>query len=210
MACLKLIVKAVTSKPMKHREANRVTRAQQRIEAQSNEIHTEREAAQEEARRQAALKAKNAETLRKYAEEENERKHLLDLELRRVAACKIRREEEERKASKEWHRHREENRLAERARRLVMSQALEIQRLKENARLDERKYNIQRKIEGRRKEILQVAWSLSQDKDPSEVIFTGWVSVQSNNLAWKRRYFELSKAELKLFSSKVCFTSQTQ
>jgi hypothetical protein len=200
---LKIITRAVGSGPLKDREDPCTTGIQQINEARSNKDHAEHEALQEEAHRQAALKAKKAEVLQRYAEEEIQRKHNLDLELRRIAVCRIRREEEERKASEEWHRRCEERKLGKRIKWLTISQALETQRLKEEARINERMDCVQRRIKGRRKEILLMAQRLSQDKDPFEVVLAGWTSVQSNYSPWKRRYFELSTAELKLFSGSV-------
>jgi chemotaxis protein histidine kinase CheA len=183
-----------------------------RLEAEAEERAVQRE----EAVRQARIKAQHAADAKQAEEEELARRAQLERDLARKAAARAAREEAEREEEERREREREERR-----RRSAERRAEETRRVEEWMREEERKreefarseQELKRSANERREAARVAAAKRRRESrlDGDSVLLSGWVTVQnSESVAWRRRYFQLSDTLLRLYhrqavSGYVCF-----
>jgi hypothetical protein len=164
---------------------------------------------QEEVARQARIKAQRAAEAQQAEEEEWARRAQLEQDLAHKAAARAAREEAERAEEERRGQEREERR-----RRSAEKRAEETRRAEEWLREEERRREEmvraeeelkRRAIEGR--EAARVAAAKRRREshlDADSVLLSGWVTVQnSESIAWRRRYFQLTDAVMRLYHREV-------
>ena len=187
-----------------------------RLAAEEEELAVQ----QEEAVRQARIKERRAAEARQAEEEELARRAQLERDLLRKAAARAAREEAEREEEERREREREERR-----RRSAERRAEEMRRVEEWMREEERKREEFARAEEElkrsaieRREAARVAAAKRRREsrlDSGSVLLSGWVTVQnSESIAWRRRYFQLTDALLRLYhrqtvSGYFCFLRGT-
>jgi hypothetical protein len=159
--------------------------------------------------RQARIKAQREAEAQQADEAEQERRAQLEYDLARKAAVRATREEAER--AEEDRRVRE---LEERRRRSAEKRAEETRRLEEWKREEERKREefarAEEELKRRgteRREAARVAAAKRRREsrlDSDSLLLSGWVTVQtSESVAWRRRYFQLTDAVMRLYHREV-------
>jgi hypothetical protein len=165
----------------------------------------ERAVQEEEAVRQSRIKEQRAAEARQAEEEELARRAQLERDLARKAFARAAREQAEREEEEQRVREREERR-----RRSAERRAEETRRVEEWMREEERKREEFARTEhelkknaNERREAARVAAAKRRREsrlDGDGVLLSGWVTVQnSESVAWRRRYFQLSDALLKFY-----------
>ena len=172
-----------------------------RLAAEAEEAAVQRE----EAVRQARIKEQRAAEARQAEEEETARRAQLERDLARKAAARAAREaaeleeEERRVREREERRRRSAERRAEEMRRVEEWMREEERKREEFARAEEEV----KRIAIERREAARVAAAKRRREsrlDGDSVLLTGWVTVQnSESIAWRRRYFQLTDALLRLY-----------
>ncbi|KAH9962613.1 hypothetical protein BC827DRAFT_201568 [Russula dissimulans] len=182
------------------------TRAEEREARRRRAEAEERAQRREEAVQQARAKAQSAAEVKQAEEAERKRREQLERDLSRKAAARIAREEAERAEEERRAREREERlrrgaeKRAETARKLEEWKLEEAQRREEQARAEEELKR--RAIE--RREAARVAAAKRRRESRmagDSVLLSGWVTVQnSQSVAWRRRYFQLTDTVLRLYN----------
>jgi hypothetical protein len=180
-------------------------RSMQREAARLAAEAEERAVQREEAVRQARIKEQRAAEARQAEEEELARRAQLERDLARKAAARaareeVEREEEERRMlEREERRRRSAERRAEETRKLEEWMREEERKREEFARAEEEL----KRISNERREAARMAAAKRRREsrlDGGSVLLTGWVTVQnSESIAWRRRYFQLTDALLRLY-----------
>ncbi|KAJ7504542.1 hypothetical protein B0H11DRAFT_1982831 [Mycena galericulata] len=167
-------------------------RARRRMEAHRQREIEEEEALEEEARRQANIKAQRETLLREQEAEEEARRAALEEELQRVTAQRRRREEREHEEEERKKEELERKRRADRERRMEEHRRLEEWRKQQTAQAEETAWlaeQARKKEEAERKRKIQQAGS--KIKNATTELVTGWVTIQAgDSLFWRRRYFK--------------------
>lgn len=140
-------------------------------------------------------------------EEEEERKAVLQEELRAAALRKARLEREEREIEEQRSQELRERKQLEKERRLRYTKEMERWRAEQVQRVEsqcsEKEEERRRSAEGRRMRIARMNEEVFSASRADKM--KGWVTVQPPNmLAWKRRYFtfEMGHAESKMLLSR--------
>lgn len=181
-------------------------RARRRIEAERQRAVEEQQAILEEAERQARLKYERDQELRAFQDEEERRKAILQMDLKRAAAERLMQEQAQREAEEEKQRAVEEKRRADKERRILEARKVE-ERLKAERRKTEEE--ARRMEEGRRRaqeertmKMKDIQRQLGKMNGSSDVILTGWISAQTNQLiVWKRRWFVFTGKSVSFYKS---------
>jgi hypothetical protein len=180
-------------------------RSEQREAARRAAEEEEYAVQREEAARQARIKARREAEAQQAEEEEMERRAQLEYDLARTAATRAAREEAERAEEERRVQEREERR-----RRSAEKRAEDTRRVEEWMREEKRKREEiaraeeelkRRAIE--RREAARVAAAKRRREsrlDSDSLLLSGWVTVQnSESVAWRRRYFQLTDALMRLY-----------
>ena len=184
-------------------------RSMQREAARLAAEAEERAVQREEAIRQAQIKEQRAAEARQAEEEELARRAQLERDLARKAAARAAREQAEREEEERRVLEREERR-----RRSAERRAEETRRVEEWMREEERKREEFARAEAElkrtaieRREAARVAAAKRRREsrlDADSVLLSGWVTVQNTeSVAWRRRYFQLTDASLRLYHRQV-------
>ena len=195
-------------------------RSMQREAARLAAETEERAVQREEAVRQARIKEQRAAEAKQAEEEELARRAQLERDLAHIAAARAAREETEREEEERRVREREERR-----RRSAERRAEEMRRVEEWMREEERKREefaraeeeLKRSAIERREAARAAAVKRRRESrlGGDDVLLSGWVTVQnSESVAWRRRYFQLTDALLRLYHRKavsgcLCFLRGT-
>ena len=184
-------------------------RSEQRQAARRAAEAEERAVRQEEVARQARIKAQRAAEAQQAEEEERARRAQLEQDLAHKAAARAAREEAERAEEERRVREREERRRrsaerrAEETRRAEEWQREEERRREEAVRAEE---ELKRRAIERREAARVAAAKRRRESrlDADSVLLSGWVTVQnSESIAWRRRYFQLTDAVMRLYHREV-------
>ena len=181
--------------------ARSMQREAARLEAEAEERAVQRE----EAVRQARIKAQRAAEAKQAEEEELARRAQLERDLARKAAARAAQEEAEREEEERRVREREERRRRSAERRAEETRRIEEWMREEERRREEfaRAEQEVKRIGNERRESARVAAAKRRREsrlDGDSVLLSGWVTVQSSeSVAWRRRYFQLSDALLRLY-----------
>ncbi|KAG1825542.1 uncharacterized protein BJ212DRAFT_1294958 [Suillus subaureus] len=178
-------------------------KARRRLAAQ-HQSELEKEAMlREEHERQETKRREKLEQERLEREEEEERKAVLQEELRAAALRKARLEREEREIEEQRLQELRERKQLEKERRLQYTKEMERWRAEQMQRAEsqcsEKEEERRRSVEGRRMRVARMNEEVFSASTADRMV--GWVTVQPPNmLAWKRRYykFELGHAESKM------------
>ena len=184
-------------------------RSMQREAARLAAEAEERAVQREEVMRQARIKEQRAAEAMQAEEEEIARRAQLERDLARKAAARAaqeeaeREEEERRVLEREERRRRSAERRAEEMRRAEERMREEVRKREEVARAEE---ELKRSAIERR-EAARVAAAKRRRESclgSDSVILSGWVTVQnSESVAWRRRYFQLTDTLLRLYHRQV-------
>jgi hypothetical protein len=180
-------------------------RSEQREAARRAAEEEERAVQHEEAARQARIKAQRAAEAQRAQEEEMERRAQLEHDLARKAAARAakedaeREEEERRVQEREERRRRSAEKRAEDTRRVEGWMREEQRKREEIVRAEE---ELKRRAIERREAAREAAAKRRRESrlDSDSVLLSGWVTVQnSDSVAWRRRYFQLTDALMRLY-----------
>lgn len=185
------------------------TRSEQREAARRAAEEEERAVRREEALRQARIKAQREAEARQAEEEERERRAQLEHDLALKAAVRAAREEADRAEEERRVQEREERR-----RRSAEKRAEETRRMEDWMREEERKREevaraeeeLKRRGAERREAARAAAAKRRRENrlDSDSLLLSGWVTVQtSESVAWRRRYFQLTDAVMRLYHREV-------
>jgi hypothetical protein len=185
------------------------TRSEQREAARRAAEEEERAVQRDEALRQARIKAQREAEAQQAEEEERERRAQLEHDLAVTAAVRAAREEAERAEEERRVQEREERR-----RRSAEKRAEETRRheewMREEGRKREEIARAEEELKRRgaeRREAARVAAAKRRREnrlDSDSLLLSGWVTVQtSESVAWRRRYFQLTDAVLRLYHREV-------
>lgn len=151
------------------------------------------QAIQEEAERQARLRAEKDALMAEYAEQERIRKVQLQEDLRRAAIAKRRKAESELREEAESRRIIEQNRRAAKEKWLRES----FERQEWRSRQDAIQKNLESSKAETRKRQQQARRSRTLHTQSRGEVFAGWVTVQKSTLPFlKRRYCRVRKLEM--------------
>jgi len=175
-------------------------RARVRLQAQLVRQREEKEAMEDEQRRQADKERRKQDAIERELEDEARRKALLEEDLKRATAERRRREHMEKAAEERLRRLHELRRRVEKEKRLEEYHKTEQWRkeqlwLQEKARRESEEIKL-RSLEERRERINQAQARLRQHATLNH----GWATIQTTeSVVWKRRFFKLDDGKLCLY-----------
>lgn len=182
-----------------------VARARLREEARLKQEREDERLLRDEQLRQARLQLEKEALMRQHEHDEERRKSILQQDLRRHAALRAQREEEERVREQARARDTEQRKKAARDKRIEQAKRSEEMRQYEQmkrAQEMEQEQSTRRKLEAE-KELLRrrgQEWYRTRNGGPR--ILKGYATIQmSDSLTWRRRWFELTDNQLNLFRS---------
>jgi hypothetical protein len=180
-------------------------RSEQREAARRAAEEEELAVQREEAARQTRIKAQRAAEAQRAEEEDRDRRAQLEHDLARKAAARAAKEEAEREEEDRRAREREDRRRRSAEKRAEDTRRVE-EWLREEKRKREEVVRAEEELKRRaieRREAARVAAAKRRRENPLDgdsALLSGWVTVQnSDSVAWRRRYFQLTDAVMRLY-----------
>ena len=169
------------------------------------------DAEREELERQVRLKREKEAFLRELEEDEQQRKLILERELKHAAIVQKLKEDAERREEEEKHRELEARRSSDRARRLQQTEKLQEWRHERARQAEEaarRKIEMRRTVEAERR---ARPVPRAQTPDPKHAdSFDGWVTMQTaDSLTWKRRFCRVRGTAMQAYKDSVSLLPNT-
>ena len=177
-----------------------------RIEVGKRPLLQPQDPKREEIERQARIKREREQFILQLEEEERQRRLAVEEDLRRAAAIRQEKEEQERREEDERRRAIEERRSLDRARRIEQAQRLQQWRDEQARRAQEeerRRQEIRNNIKLERR-LRPVPCVHSADDHGVDDFFEGWCTVQlPGSTVWRRRYCRVRGQTMAVYKDMV-------